>query len=472
MPVSRRFVNRTSELATLAAWAASPGSSMCVVWGRKRVGKTWLVDRFTEDRRAFRHTCRPGSHLTELKAISEKAAQVIPLPRRSLVESPFESWRDAFGTLAAASAGEALIVVLDEFPELLRSVPAFDKDLRALWDEVVSDGTSELKLVLCGSAVSTMEAIQAENAPLYGRSDLRLLLQPFKPHEAALMLKDLEPSARAEAWGVCGGIPRFLALWDASEPFKGNLERLVANEHGLLLSEGDLILGDEEVVGHRTQHLPEQVLRTIASGSTSFAAIRSKVSGLPIRTLDHLCEVRLIERVTPVTEDPAKTKLSYYRIADNFLAFWLTCVEPHREPIEAGLGRTVLNVIVKEFADFMGPRYEQAFRQHLRRMAHDGRFGEEVVDVGEWWRLQAGPNDDPCQLDGVVLSGRRREPIVVGESKWARRANGSSLAGTMKRKLLESALVDPSLVSFVVAARNEVTRAEGVFQVTAADIFT
>lgn len=472
MSLASRFVNRTSELTALTAWAGRPGPSMAVVWGRKRVGKTWLVDRFAEGRRSFRHTCRPGSHLLELEAISKKAAQVISLPRRSLTESPFESWRDAFNVFVAASADEPLVVVLDELPELLRPVPTFDKELRALWDEVVADGARGLKLVLCGSAVSTMEAVQAENAPLYGRFDLRLLVQPFRPHEAALMLKDLEPSARAEAWGVCGGIPRFLSLWDTSVPFRDNIGQLVANEHGLLLSEGDLILGDEEVVGHRAQHLPEQVLRSIAAGNTSFAAIRSKVSGLPTRTLDYLCDLRLIERVNPVTEDPARTKLSYYRIADNFLAFCLSCAEPHREAIEAGRGRTVLNVIVKEFSDFMGPRYEQAFRQHLRRMASEGRFGDDVVDVGEWWRLQAGPTKDPCQLDGLVLSGRKRAPIAVGEAKWALKTNGSSLLGEMRRKLLSSRLADADAVGYVVAARGEVTRARGVIAVTAADIFS
>ena len=79
------------------------------------------------------------------------------------------------------------------------------------------------------------------------------------------MLPKAAPSDRAAAWGVCGGIPRYLALWDESVSFEDNLGNLVANEQGLLVSEGELVLAGEEIAGHRGKRLPEQVLRAIAS---------------------------------------------------------------------------------------------------------------------------------------------------------------------------------------------------------------
>ena len=471
MPTTR-FVNRTTELKVLDDWWNQSGAGMAAVWGRKRVGKTWLIDHFAKGRRSVRHICRARPHAEELVALSGKTAGVVKTPRRSLGERPFRSWQDALDVFAHAAESEPLLVVLDEFPELLRAVPRFDVELRALWDEVVLGAPTNLKLILCGSAVGSMEALQAESAPLHGRVSQRLLVRPFRPHEAALMLGNLDPPARAQAWGVCGGIPRLLALWDDRADLRENLRRLVCSEQGVLLSEGDLILGDEDIVGHRREHLPEQILRAVATGSTSFSEIHSKVSGLPTRSLEYLTDVRLLERVVPVTQDPARTKLSYYRIVDNFLAFWLRCVEPHREQIESGLGATVLNVVMKEFSDFMGARYEHAFREHLRRLAANGRFGEEVIAVGEWWRAQSGPASDPCQLDGVVLAGRKRTPVVVGEAKWANVVNGSSEAGGMKRKLLESGLADPETVIFVVAGREEVRRSSAVLGVTASDIFS
>lgn len=463
------FVNRTEELEALERWWAKPGSGMGVVWGRKRVGKTWLLGRFARDRRAVFHTARNRARAAELEALSRAAAVVANTRRRSLAERVFRDWDDVFDVLAEAAESQPLLFVLDEFPELLKVEPHFESELRAIWERIA--GTTNLKVLLCGSAVRTMEAIQAQDAELYGRADLRLQVQPFRPYEAALMLRDLVPAARAEAWGVCGGIPRYLALWDTNASFRDNLAALVCNEHGLLLSEGELVLADENLVGHRGERIPEQVLREVARGNTTFQAIRSAIRTLPTRGLDHLVSVRLLERVVPVTEDPARSRRTYYRLEDNFLAFWLRCVERYRDQIERGLGAMVLDVMLEDFSDFMGARWEAAFRDHMRLRAARAELGADVVAVGEWWRSQHQHTDDPCQLDVVALAGRKRRPVVVGEAKWATKVNGSSLLGGLKRKLVESRLADPDQVEFYVCARQQVTRSEGVHVVTAADIF-
>jgi uncharacterized protein len=469
----RSFVNRTTELAALGAWYEQPGSGLGIVSGRKRVGKTWLLAKFSDGKHVVQHTARGGSLVEELRLLSLAAAPVLNLARRSLSERPFADWDDVFETFAEAATTRSVLLVLDEFPELMKSSPNLEEQLRAIWDRVMRAGPTNLKFVVCGSAVRVMEALQEENAALFGRADLRLLVQPFRPHEAALMLPNASPSDRAAAWGVCGGIPRYLALWDDSADLVANLARLVTNEQGLLLSEGELVLADEDVVGHRGQRLPEQVLRAIATGSTTFQAIQDHTGKLPTRVLNDLVQGRLLERVSPVGRAKDSTKLTYYRIADNFLAFWLSGVEPYRGPIERGLGPSVAKVINAAFDDFMGPRYEDAFRAHLRRLATAGTLGvDDVVDVGEWWRSQGKGAVDPCQMDAVVLAGRRQLPVIVGEATWAKNVNGASLLGGMQRKLHDSQLADPDTIQYYVCARDKVERSEGMTPITAADIFS
>ena len=261
---SRAFVNRQEELAQLERWWSRPGSAIGVVWGRKRVGKTWLLDAFAKHKRALQHVARVRPANLELEALSAVAAAVVTPRRRSLADRPFRDWDDVFDTLADAADEQPLLFVIDEFPDLLRTDPDFESTLRAIWSRV--EGAGNLKVLICGSAVRTMEALQANDAALFGRATLRLLVRPFQPHEAALMFPDAPPTERAAAWGVCGGIPRYLALWDDRSPFKENLRELICNEQGILLSEGELVLADEEVTGARGQHLPEQVLRTVGSG--------------------------------------------------------------------------------------------------------------------------------------------------------------------------------------------------------------
>ncbi|HTO01557.1 MAG TPA: ATP-binding protein [Microthrixaceae bacterium] len=464
------FVNRTRELEVLDAWCLRSGPGLGIVYGRRRVGKSWLLAKFADGRRVVQHTARGAVLAEELRLLSQAAAPVLNLKRRSLAERPFTGWDDVIETFAEAAETEPVVLILDEFPELMRVSPNLEEELRALWGRVTDSYETHLKLLVCGSAVSVMESLQEERAAMFGRADLRLAVQPFRPHEAALMLPNASPADRAAAWGVCGGIPRYLALWDDSVSFQMNLDRLVTSEQGLLLSEGELVLADEDIVGHGGRRLPEQVLRAVAGGATTFQTIQNHTGKLPTRVLVDLTRARLLDKVYPVGEDPERSKRTSYRIADNFLAFWLTCIEPHRGPIERGLGPTVKTAIVAAFDDFMGPRYEDAFRSHLRRLAAEGLLGD-VVDVGEWWRVQGEPDDDPCQLDAVVLKGRGRRPCAVGEAKWARKVNGSSLLGSMRRKLFDSKLADPDDVTFYVCARTTVDRSDGMQVVTASDIF-
>ncbi len=262
-------------------------------------------------------------------------------------------------------------------------------------------------------------------------------------------------------------------MWDDTATFRQNVDRLICNEQGLLLTEGELVLADEDLVGHPGKRLPEQILRSVASGNTTYSAILGHrgATSLPVRALRRNGRRHLLGKVVPVTTGKDSSKTTYYRIADNFLAFWLQCVEPHKSPIEQGLGSTVGGVIVQAFDDYMGPRFEAAFRDHLRLLASTGQLGEEIVAIGEWWRAQGASSDDPCQLDAVALAGRRRTPVVVGEAKWAKLANGSSELGTMKRKLLESELANPDDIALYVCAREGVARSHGVTVVTATDIF-
>jgi AAA+ ATPase superfamily predicted ATPase len=305
-----------------------------------------------------------------------------------------------------------------------------------------------------------MQAAQEERAPLYGRIDLSLLLHPFRPHEAAAMVSALEPGERALVWGLVGGVPLYLEWWDQEASVRDNLTRLVATPGGQLLNEGELVLATEGESGE----LGAQVLRAIAAGRTKHNEIEQAVRAEPGRTLERLIDLRLIERLVPVTERPRTTRRRLYRIADNFLAFWLGVVEPYKAEIERGLGRSILGVLEQSLDDHMGGRWEAAFRQHMRRMAEAGELGEGIVAVGSFWVDQP-----PVEIDCVALAGRERAARLVGEAKWSRRVDGEALKRTLERKA-EALPRAESPLRYAVAAREEVT-GDDLLTVTAADIF-
>jgi uncharacterized protein len=306
-----------------------------------------------------------------------------------------------------------------------------------------------------------MGSLQEVRAPLYGRLDLNLLVHPFTPHEAALMLPKLKPADRAVVWGLLGGIPLYLAMWDQSASLHSNMQRLVASPGARLLLEGELLVdteGDSGGLGWR-------VLYAVASGRTKHNEVADEIGADPIRTLERLVQLRMLERVVPVLGDPRKTRKRIYQLSDNFLRFWLGHVDRLRADIELGEGSAAAGLLVAGIDDLMGGAWERVVQHHLRRISAEGAFGSEVFGVGRQWQ------ENVAELDAVVAAGRTRSVVAVAECKWSKSVDGETVAKSLRLKL-QRLQIPSEGVQLVVAARETVTNRSGVLALTAADIFS
>lgn len=455
------FVNRRSELELLERWWEDQGQAG-VVWGRRRVGKTSLLQRFAARKPALFHTGADRGEQDELELLSRHVAEVLPGGLRDPAKRPYTNWDDALDDLAERTVDRPGLLVLDEFPELVSSSPGLPGTLRAFFDR--SSGKTQLRVLLCGSAVRHMQALQDEREPLYGRFDLSVLLHPFGPHEAALMLEGLEPADRALVYGVVGGMPLYLSWWDQRSSVDENLARLVCEPGARLMTEGDLVLRTDIDGGE----YPHQVLYAIATGRTQYGEIKDHIKAEPARTLDRLIELRLIERLQPAG-DSEKSKRRIYGIADPFIAFHLGVAAQYRSEIDRGLGPSILPVLRDALDDHMGQIYEEAFRDHLRHLAATDAVptDEPIVEIGPWW-----DHHRQNEIDALALAGRSRRPTIAGEANWGVEEDAGHLVGSLRRKVADGLQVDPETITYVVCARTTLTHVpEGTICLTAADLF-
>jgi len=402
------FIGRDPELKSLQDAWDQQGSSLVLVWGRRRVGKTRLLGRFAEGKRAVFYGATQQAPAAELAAFSDAVRTALaPTGTDLLAHDDFPNWASALDYLADQAAAQPLLVVLDEFPYLVATEPALPSLVQRFWDH--RGRGSQLMLVLCGSAQAIMVELQSQSAPLFGRIDRRLHVAPFSARDAARFTPGLPAADAATIYGILGGMPTYLSRWRPGQDRDANLRRLFGEASSPLIEEGEFVL---------TSELPDasgyfRILHGIAAGNRTFKTLRDFAAIDIARQLERLQQVGLVQREVPATEDPHRSKRVVYRIGDNFLHFWFRFVHRRRVDIARGLGTEVVDrTIIPRLNDYMGEPWEEMCRDHVRRLAAGGVLPAEVSTVGRWWN-----RDNSVEIDVVGLDDRK--VVLAGSVKWA-----------------------------------------------------
>ncbi|GBC86278.1 hypothetical protein HRbin12_00264 [bacterium HR12] len=406
------LIDRAQERARLeAAWerARKGRPQLVVVWGRRRVGKTFLLTHFLRGKRGVFYGATEQAERVELGRLAEAVRRGLGVRASELLGGAFSSWETALRALAALAAEEPLVVVLDEVPYLTRSTPGFASIVQAVWDH--SAPGTKLMLVLTGSAVGTMERLLGPGGALRQRPTELMRLDPLGPVEARAFLPRLPPDAFLEAYAACGGYPLHLRSWDASASTSENLYRLGGSPGGILL---------EDAAGILREELPEtggypRILAAIGRGRTRISEIANEAAQRVEHPLSVLIASGFVRRSVPIGA-PRKAR-PLYEIADPYLAFWFAVLYPDLPQIEGGQGRAVIRRASGRWARHVGWVFEEAARAHAARLVARGDLPEDLV-VGRWW-ASAG---EPCEVDVLGLRGSRTE--LLGEVRWTTRPLG------------------------------------------------
>ena len=443
------FVNREQELRALDR-AVGQRSGLAVVSGRRRVGKTALLDRFAADwagDREQRAIFLPGTRAPVAEALRRLEERIRatspPVPGDLLDLGHLQTWDSALGYLLARGTEQSLLLVLDEFPYLCEADPSLPSTLQARWDH---RGDSRLSVVLAGSHVGLMEELVAADAPLFGRADAHLRLSPFSWREAPLLV-EADAEAALEAFVTVGGMPRYLDLWDPRVDALTNLVELLDGPGAPLGDEGLVVLQELSPASAAAR-----VLELVALGAETFTSVKDRAGLAPATTSEALASLEglgLLERQTPAGQDPRRTRRVRYRVRDPLLRLWLALVQPNREAFELGRGADVLAA----HRDRIGSSQSQA----LAGVTRDWLAERESASCAPWWPS----GDDPRVVDAVALRGST--PAAAASALWATGVDGDTIRSRLHADLTGGPYAVPDALEVVARSGQAVTTPDDLY---------
>ena len=374
-----KFFGRDDELAELSKIRelSLEHARFTVLTGRRRVGKTELVERAFNDGRTkylyFLITRRAERDLCAI--LQEEASRVLSRP----ILGRAERFSQILEAVMLSAEDTPITLVIDEFQEFDRINPAIFGEIQGVWDRLHKN--SRINLVVCGSINRMMHKIFFDDSqPLYGRNTGKIHLDPFPASLLKRILAEYNPKYTSEdllaLWTLTGGIARYVELFMDDRAFtrKAMLKTVYALSSAYI-DEGRIILNEEFGKDHGVYF---SILSAIAAGRTSFSEISNLIGadiGGYLTKLER--SYSLISKVQPIYEKTS-SKNCLYRIDDSFFRFWFRFVYKYMHLIEQKQLSELRQMVEGEFNVFEGKALESYFR---------AKFLEErkYTRIGGWW---------------------------------------------------------------------------------------
>ena len=403
------FYCREEELQTMNRRYQKGRFECIVIYGRRRVGKTALINEFCKDKPTVFFSALNASSQENLEALSKA---IYMYKNSDSTSAPvYRSYEDALDEITAMSKEQRLVFVIDEYPYLAKAEKSFSSRLQHIIDHQWQNG--QLYLILCGSSMSFMEyQVLGYESPLYGRRTAQFKIQALTYQEMTKFHPELSTQDQALLYGVTGGIPHYINKLDVEGDLDEALLENLFNTSSYLFEEPENLLKQEL----REPAIYNSVITAIAGGASRLNEISTKIgleSGICTKYLKVLLELGILKKETPITEKPGKKTI--YMIEDNFFRFWYRFVPGNMAVISTGrMGQVYEQAVKKYYPDYMGLVFEKMCQEYLMRYAQN--LPILLANVGQWWGTDSKSRKE-IQIDivGVPIEGNE---YVIGSCKY------------------------------------------------------
>jgi len=403
------FHCREQELSTLNKRYQKNTFECMIIYGRRRVGKTSIINEFSKDKPTIFFSALNASAQENLEALSQA---IHSYSNPDAVDAPiYPNLDSALSAITELAKKERLIFVIDEYPYLAKADASISSRLQHLIDHVWEKGN--LFLILCGSSMSFMEnQVLGYESPLYGRRTGQMKIQALTYKEMTAFNPQLTPEQQALVYGITGGIPHYINKLNVQNNIDEALLENLFNTSSYLYEEPENLLKQEL----REPAVYNSIITAIAGGASRPNEISTKVgieSAICAKYLKVLLELGILTKTTPITEKFGKKTI--YRIEDNFFRFWYRFVPQNISAISSGRFPQIYEQAVKKhIPTYMGLVFEKMCRDYLLR--YETFYPILLSEIGEWWGSDAKTKKE-VQID-IIGTSAENDEYIIGSCKF------------------------------------------------------
>lgn len=457
-----RFIGREYELKELNEEYKKGNFALSVIYGRRRVGKTYLIKEFLKDKKGYYFVALESNALINLSLLSmavyEACGNLKGLP-------DFLDFESAFRYLFEYTKENRIVFVIDEYPYLAQTAEYISSLLQKLIDEYRDN--SKLFLILCGSSMSFMEnQVLAYKSPLYGRRTSQLKINPFNYLDAAKFVESYSYKEKAIVYGLTGGIAEYLTFFNDNVELKTNIINNFLKTSGRLFEEATNLLKQEL----RQPKTYNDILFAIAGGASKLNEIATKLNmqtGGLTYYINSLAELGIVEKKTPVLD--RKTKRPVYVIKDTMFRFWYYFVQKNMNLINMELGEMVYDKQVKtRLNEYMGSVFEKITIEYFEQRLRKGKLNFIPTDYGNWWG-----NDKIRKKESEIdlLAYDENNNYLFAEVKWKNQKADEIVLNELIKKSMNFGCLDRHYWLISLSGFEENNKYNGVELIDINDIY-
>ncbi len=431
------FSGRTQELADLKRFLSKKSSSLIVVRGRRRIGKSRLIEEFAKDYRFYSFAgLAPNEYTTAQSQRDEFARQLSE--QTGLPEVKADDWGKLFFLLSEKVQKGRVIILFDEISWMGSEDPDFLAKIKNAWDQKFKRNP-ELILVLCGSASAWIEKNILSNTGFLGRISYTLALEELPLPDCERFWgkagNNISSFEKLKLLSVTGGVPKYLEEINPSVSAEDNIRQLCFRKGGLLVDEFDHLFSN---IFQRKSPLYKEIVKALTYGAKEPMLLAKELgvefTGLFSEYLEELALSGFIKRdYTWHVKTGQDSKLSKFRLSDNYVRFYLRYIEKYRTKIERSGFEFKSLISLPEWNTILGLQFENLVlnnRKFLHRSL--GIAQEDIVSENPFYQTRTGKQHG-CQIDYMIET--RFHTLYICEIKFSKHPIGPEIIEEVQSKI-------------------------------------